>query len=129
MIKKFTNLLRNIFSKPIQSQPDWPPFDISAQIARIKTIESEKKIDLGQRINCFSYKHFELNLDCDITGFYRIVVYEGRDRRFSFSIRCKQGDYEAFLSSLKEIVEFLDGDRRIKNLPKHDLLKGYYFGS
>lgn len=128
MIKKFTGLLKSIFSRPPDPEPDWPEFDINAQVDMIKKIESETKFDLGQRIHYFYYKNFELSLDREITGLYRIVVCEGKDRRFSFSIRSKPGDYQAFLTSLEEIVKFLDGDRRIINLPKHDLLKGFYFG-
>ena len=128
-MKKFLNRLKNSITKPNVHEPEWPPFDINKQIEKIKQTETVQKIPLGQRIISLQYKYLELSLDREITGTYRLIVYEGKDRRFSFSICCNYKDYEALSKSFEEIIQFLDGDRRIKNLPNHENLKGHYFGS
>lgn len=106
-----------------------PAVDIDAQIETIKRIEEEQKPDLGSRIHQFSYGDLELRLDRDITGSYRLCVFEGTERRFSFTVRCEQGDYESLRTSFQEIIAFLNGDRRIADLPRHDRLTGHYFGA
>ena len=124
--------MRKLFQK-VKKQNEKIPFDqpivdIKAQIETIKIIEKENTIDLGKRIHQFEYLDFDLRLDRDITGMYRLVVFEGKNRRFSFSIRCKHKDYDSLRVSFEEIVRFLNGDRRIIDLPKHDRLRGHYFG-
>ena len=61
-------------------------------------------------------------------GLYRVTVNEGKERRYSFTVVCEPGDYDTLRSSYEEITAFLDGDRRLANLPRHDRLKGHYYG-
>jgi len=128
-MKKLLNRIKNALPKSNVQEPDWPPFDINRQIEKIKQTEIDHEIPLGQRIISFQYKYFELSLDREITGMYRLIVYEGKDRRFSFSIHCKHKNYDALSTSFGEIIQFLDGDCRIKNLPNNEHLKGHYFGN
>ena len=124
------------FFKKIQTSPrvkkrageNWPPLDVEAQIAIIKSIEADQDIGLGKRIHQFSFREFELRLDRDVTGTYRLVANEGNERRYSFSIRCKKGNYQVLLTSFQEIINYLSGDRRFANLPNHEQLKGHYYG-
>ena len=106
-----------------------PPLDLNAQIDAIKQFQEENQPDFGIRIHQFDYKNLECRLDRDITGSYRLCVFEGTERRFSFTIRCESDDYDILRSSFQEIIEFLDGDRRIADLPKTERLTGHYFGS
>jgi hypothetical protein len=125
---KFFRRVKNAIPKKNVQEPEWPPFDVNKQIEKIRQVESNQEIPLGQRIISIQYNYFELSLDREITGTYRLIVYEGNDRRFSFSIRCNYKEYEVLLKSFKEIIQFLDGDRRIKHLPNNEYLKGHYFG-
>ena len=118
-----------LFSSKKRIEPKWPQVDIKAQIDTVKFNESNRDIGLGRRIHYFPFREFELQLDRDITGMYRVVVTEGNNRRFSFAIKCKHGDYAKLGTCFEEILQYLSGDRRIANLPNHDLMKGHYYGN
>ena len=122
-------IFKRLFTKPQPPEVDWPPVDLQAQIDKIKQIESEQEIDLGRRIYQFDYKQFELCLDRDVLGMYRVIAFIGKERRFSFSIKCKHKDYTNLIRGYEEIFIFFDGDHHIRNLPNNDLLKGHYFGA
>ena len=105
-----------------------PPVDLTAEIDAIRRVEAAGPIDRGKRIHCFRHQGLELRLDRDVLGLYRVTVNEGKERRYSFTIVCDPGDYDALRASYEEITSFLDGDRRLANLPRHDHLKGHYYG-
>ena len=128
-MKKFYQYVRKLFSRPEHNEQHMQDININAQIETVKLKETEDNIEPGRRIHYFPYLEFELQLDRDIIGLYRLVVNEGQNRRYSFTINCKQRDYESLRSAFEEIIQFLDGDRRIANLPNHDRLEGHYYGS
>lgn len=105
----------------------WPAIDINAEVDAIQRTESAAQIDLGKRIHSFVYQGLELRLDRDVLGMYRITVNEGRERRYSFTIVCASGDYDALRSGYNEIIQFLDGDRGLASLPRHERVKGHYY--
>ncbi len=109
--------------------PSGPVVDIPAQIEVIKLIETGHSIPTGQRIHRFNYANLELRLDRDVTGNYRVTANEGTEKRYSFSIKCEQGDYPTLQRGLEEVAAFLAGERGIRNLPDHDLVKGYFYGN
>ena len=104
------------------------PIDLTAEIDRIRRVEAAGEIDLGKRIHCFRHQGLELRLDRDVLGMYRVTVNEGRERRYSFTVVCAPGDYDTLRSGYEEITAFLDGDRHLAKLPRHDRLKGHYYG-
>ena len=128
-MKKFIKKIKTSPRVKKQAGENWPPLNIEAQIAIIKSIEAEQDIGLGKRIHQFSFREFELRLDRDVTGTYRLIANEGNERKYSFSIRCTRGNYQALMTSFQEIIAYLSGDRRIADLPSHELLKGHYYGS
>ena len=123
------NRIKRLFYRKKKREPEWPQVNIKAQIDTIEYNESNRDIGLGSRIHYFSFQEFELQLDRDITGMYRVVVTEGNNRRFSFTIKCKYGDYAKLGTCFEEILQYLSGDRRIADLPNHDLIKGHYYGN
>lgn len=102
--------------------------DIQNIIHQIKEKESAQTTALGRRIHSFSYQYFQLYLDRDITKNYRITVYQGRDRIYSFTIFAKQGKYDILERGYSRIISFLDSERRIADLPDDDILKGFFYG-
>lgn len=128
-MKKIVKHLKKISSRSVRKEIEWPPVNLDEQIEKVRTIEAEGDPGLGKRIHHFDYRQFELRLDRDITGMYRVIANVGNERRYSFSIRCSYKDYEALRICFEEIMEYLGGDRRIVNLPNHERMKGHYFGS
>ena len=128
-MKKWIRTIRGKKPTKQRNQPEWPPVDLGKEIESIRNSESDTDIGLGRKIHGFPFHEFELCVDRDITGMYRLVVYQGTERKYSFSIRCKHRDYTALRSGFEEIVKFLEGNRRIADLPKQENLKGFYFGS
>lgn len=110
-----------------QSLPS-PSLDLDAEIETIRTAETSQHIELGKQIHSFTYQHLNLRLDRDILGMYRVTVNEGRERRYSFTITCGQGDYDALRDGFAEIAKFLNSDRRLDDLPQDDRVKGHYYG-
>ena len=49
---------------------------------------------------------------------YRVTVNQGTERRYSFTILCSPGDYDALRSGYEAITVFLDGDR---NPERHEV--------
>jgi len=122
------NWLKKIFKERVPEPIDWPEVDLEVQIKAIEKSETEHEQGLGVLIHAFEFHEYELRLDRDITGMYRVVAMEGRERRYSFSLRCAHRDYEGLYSILDEITVYLSGERRIAGLPNSELLKGHYYG-
>ena len=127
-MKDFFKRLNKHFSSQNGQVVEPAPIDLTAEIDRIRRVEATEEIGLGKRIHCFRHQGLELRLDRDMLGMYRVTVNEGRERRYSFTVVCAPGDYDTLRSGYEEITAFLDGDRRLANLPHHDRLKGHYYG-
>lgn len=110
-------------------EPPPPPVDLDAQLARVRAAEAGGPPPLGRLIHRFDVDGFELRLDRDVTGAYRITVGEGAERRYSFTLRCPPGDYAALHDAYAEVVRFLRSDRLLVRLPNDDRLRGHYYGS
>ena len=127
-MKDFFKRLSEHFSSHNGQALERPPVNLEAEIDEIRRIEAAEEIDRGKRIHCFRHQGLELRLDRDVLGLYRVTVNEGKERRYSFTVVCDRGDYETLRAGYEEITAFLDGDRRPANLPRHDRLKGHYYG-
>lgn len=102
--------------------------DINEIIRQIESRESEQEIPLGRRIHTFSYKGLQLFLDQDITENYRVTIYSGRERIYSFSIYVNRGEYESLKDGYKQIIEYLDSERKVSELPENENIKGFFYG-
>ncbi len=117
------------FFKGFSRDPFVPPeFEISSQIRLIRQSELNCKPEPGRRIHAFEFMEFELSLDLELTGTYRLAAFMGREKKYSFSIACKPGDYEELARGIKESTDYLSGERKISELPINELIRGYYFG-
>lgn len=110
-----------------EQKPEEIP-DISEIIRQIENRESEREIPLGRRIHTFSYKELQLSLDRDITKNYRVTVYQGRERIYSFSMFANQGNYDILEQGYVRIINFLDGERKVSDLPEDENIKGFFYG-
>jgi len=122
----FKNLFKGA-SKLDQEIIQAPPLHIEEEVNKIKSVEEKHNPKLGERIHHFDFMEFDLSLDRDVTEMYRLVAFEGKEKRFSFTIKCKQGNHELLQKAFEEIINFLKGERKLKNLPNNELLKGHFF--
>lgn len=119
------DLLKKIF---IPAKPPEEAVDVPAIIDEIKEVESNKPIPPGRRIHTLSYRGLDLFLDRDITKNYRVTVYQGRERIYSFSIFANQGNYDILEKGYIRIINFLDGGRKLSDLPEDENIKGFFYG-
>lgn len=116
----------NLFSKKEKAAVELPDVDIKTIVSTIEQREKDGQIPLGKKIYDFQYGELNVRFDRDITHNWRICIFHGKERLYSFTIFAKEGEYEMLKNALKSIVEFLEGDQSIKNLPNNEILKGFY---
>lgn len=117
--------IKNLFSSPLKPQEET---DVPVIIDQIKVREKSNDIPLGRRIHTFNYKDVDLSLDRDISKNYRVTVYQGRERIYSFSIFANQGNYDILENGYIRIINFLDGERKVSDLPEDENIKGFFYG-
>jgi len=117
--------LEDLFRQPEEPQEQ---LDIPELIKHIRKKESESDIPLGRRIHSFHYKYFDFYVDREITKHYRVTVYQGRERKYSFTVFAKQGNYDILAQAFERIIDFIDGDQNLSDLPEDDVLKGFFYG-
>lgn len=118
-------ILKNLFSTDVQPKET---VNIRAVINQIKQKESAEEIPLGRRIHTLRHGNMDLFLDRDITEYYRITVNRGRERIYSFSIYAEQGDYEILEEGYEKIIQFLNGESKVTELPDNPNIKGFFYG-
>ena len=91
--------------------------------------EEAREIEPGRKIHSFEYDYFEIRLDRDITKNYRITVFRGNERTYSFTVFAGKGEFEKLIEAYPCIISFLKSEQIISTLPDNDLLKGFYFGN
>jgi len=130
-LKEFVNNLREQLARRTNGTTDTlipASFNLDAEIEAIEEREASHEIGLGKRIHEFRFLELDLRLDRDVLGRYRVTVNQGTERRYSFTILCSPGDYDALRSGYEAITVFLDGDRNPADLPQTDWLKGHFYG-
>ena len=127
-MKKFFEIIRNIFQGGNDKNYEPPVFEIETQIALIRNIEKQQIPEPGRRIHSFEYLEFVLSLDVEITGLYRLIAFEGKEKRYSFSIKGKPGNYDLLQEGLKQATTFLSSERKLKDIPNNEFIRGFYFG-
>lgn len=123
------NFLRKLFHREKEPEVPVPEPNYVEIINKIKKAEETQEIQPGRKIYAFDYDLFELRLDRDITNQYRITVFKGNDRIYSFSVFVTKQEVQKLDEAYRIIISFLKGDRSLANLPDTDLLKGFYFGN
>lgn len=108
--------------------PRIPEPDYSLLIKNICETETAREISPGRKIHEFEYGLFTLRLDRDITGYYRITVYQGTDRVYSFTVFATVDEPEKLEEAYRNVIAFLKTEPGVKNLPDSRLLKGFYYG-
>lgn len=120
--------LKKMFKNGDRSGPPRERIDLQELIAEIRERESGE-IFLGRRIHQFEYGIFDIRLDRDITERYRVTVFNGRERVYSFTVMAGEGEYEKLREGYSSILSYLDGERKPANLPDDSTLKGHFYGS
>lgn len=104
-----------------------PDINLEQILSQIKETENQD-IEPGRKIHEFDYDNFTLRLDQDITKNYRITVFQGKERVFSFTVFASQSEYEKLKLAYGEIIGYLKGEQKIADLPSSNLLKGFFYG-
>ena len=102
--------------------------DIPTIIEQIRKREEKNDIALGRRIHSFQYKQYQLALDRDISKNYRVTVYLGKERIYSFTLFANQGNYDILEQAYTRIIDFLDGEQKLSSLPDNEIIKGFFYG-
>jgi hypothetical protein len=124
----FVKKLKSIFSGNNHNTIKDPSLDIDGLVNQIKSTEEVSKPEPGRKIYSFMYYDFELILDVEVTGQYRLSAFSGKEKKYGFLIKCETGNYEVLAEGLKQCIDFLNGNRKIGDLPDNEVLKGHYFG-
>lgn len=123
MLRYIRKWLRNGHSSDTTRQE----LDLGSLIGEVRERESGG-IALGRRIHQFTYGIFEVRLDRDITEHYRVTVFNGRERVYSFTVMAREGEYEVLRDGYRTIIDFLDGERNLSDLPDSQSLRGHFYG-
>lgn len=121
------DFFKRLLSSNHKPEPE-QELDLSQIMSQVEEKETSEEVPLGRRIHSCSYRYFQLYLDRDITKHYRITVYQGRERVYSFTIFALQGNYDILKDGYGRIINFLEGDQKIGDLPDDDILKGFFYG-
>ncbi len=117
-IKKFLGLNHTKDHTP-------PSLDVESVVHSVQQTEETKDIPLGYKIHSCTYRNLELRFDRDITLNGRICIFEGKERLYSFTVYAKKGEYDTLREAYETVIEFLNGDQSIKNLPDNEVVKGF----
>jgi len=118
-------IFQNLFSTGNQKEQET---DIPTIIEQIRKREEKNDIALGRRIHSFHHKEYQLALDRDISENYRVTVYLGKERIYSFTLFANQGNYDILEQAYIRIIDFLDGEQKLSGLPDNEIIKGFFYG-
>ncbi len=121
--------LKNLFIKDEEPEIPIPEPDYTALIDQIKKRENSEEIAPGKKIHEFDCTNFTLRLDRDITKNYRIMVFLGNERLYSFTVFATKNEFKKLERAYRTVLSFLKEDQKISDLPDSELMKGFYFGN
>lgn len=124
-----STFLKKLFKRNQEPEPSVPEPNYTAIINQIKKREATHDIAPGKKIHEFDYALYTLRLDRDITKNYRITVFQGNERIYSFTVFTTKGEIDKLDGAYRKVIGFLNSEQLLKNLPDSDLLKGFYFGN
>ncbi len=123
------NFLKKLFQQEKEPEVPVPEPNYTEIINQIKKTEEAQDIQPGKKIHAFDYDFFELRLDRDITNQYRITVFKGNNRIYSFSVFVTKQEVQELDEAYRIIISFLKENRSLADLPHNNLLKGFYYGN
>ncbi|WP_428235297.1 hypothetical protein [Gracilimonas sp.] len=123
------NFLRNLFQREKEPDIPVPEPNYTEIINKIRKKEESQDIQPGRKIHTLDYDLFELRLDRDITNQYRITVFRGGERVYSFTVFVTKQELQKLDKAYRDIISFLKENPSVAHLPDNDLLKGFYFGN
>lgn len=117
-----------LFFKSDQQNQEAGSFNADKIVSQVNARQQKGTLETGRRFHQFHYQGLDLFLDLDITRTYRITVYRGKERIYSFSVYCQPWEDEKLKKAYQRIITFLDGSRNPGELPDDERLKGFYYG-
>lgn len=127
MLEKLLQLLGLAKNSSQESDPGGS-IDIEAIIEKIRTREQDE-LATGRKIVRFDYRSFEIILDREFTGRYRISVFQGQHKCYGFAIQKKELTDEEFKHIWERVIGFLGHSPSPARLPEHELWKAHFFGN
>lgn len=121
------HFLKRLFLQQDEPSESKPQVDLPGVIEQIRQAE-QNGVPLGRRIHRLDHGPWEIRLDRDITENYRITVFSGRERVYSFSVFAGQESYGALEDAYRSVLQFLEGKRELVRLPDDERMKGFYYG-
>lgn len=101
--------------------------DCQKIVATIRRRERQE-IPVGRKIYDLQFKQFDLVLDREFTGHYRISVFQDHHKVYGFTISDKEISDENFAKVWKMVTQFLGNTPSPKHLPEHQLMQSHFFG-
>lgn len=99
-------------------------------MGKIQQAESQVQGDPepGRKLHTFDWNGWTIRIDVDITRRYRFTLNQGNERRFSFTVLSKPGDYDGLKAAFLHIQKFINDGMPLKKLPRNEVLIGHFYG-
>lgn len=125
MLDKLRSLL-GFGNKSTDSTSARETVDIQQIVQSIRKQE-QQDIATGRKLLRIDYQQFDLLVDREFTGRYRISVFQGQHKVYGFTINEKEIDNQQFEAAWDDILIFLEQPSPTQ-LPQSDLLTTHFFG-
>ncbi len=95
----------------------------------VQSIREQEQQDeaIGRKILSLDYQQFELLVDREFTGRYRISAFKGQHKIYGFTVSEKEISDQQFKTVWNDILKFLDHPSPNK-LPESEQLSAHFFG-
>jgi hypothetical protein len=120
--------LLGITNASTEAEPAANNVDCQQIVGNIRSKE-RSEIPVGRKIYDLSFKEFEILLDREFTGHYRISVFQNQHKIYGFTVSEKEISDDEFVVVWEIIIDFLSNNPSPKQLPDHDLMNSHFFGS
>ena len=101
--------------------------DCQQMVANIRRRERDE-IPVGRKIYDLQFGQFDVTLDREFSGHYRISVFQDHHKIYGFTINDKEISDENFVKVWEIVTKFLGKNPSPKHLPDHQLMKSHFFG-
>lgn len=123
-------MLDKIFSLLGLQNSEKPQKSVDTEkIVREIRLAEEQEISTGKRIYAIDYMHYNLILDREFTGNYRISVFTGNHKIYGFSITEEDITDKQFATIWDKVIAFLKDDPSPQTMPDDKFLKTHFFGN
>lgn len=112
--------------EPDTRPPPPPSPPNGTEIARaVREAEAESDVEPGRLLHRFVYDELTIRFDRDVIGLLRITASRDDERRYSFSVRCAEEEWD---DAFETVFAFLASDRSLANLPNDNRVRGHFYG-